>query len=132
MVKLFFAGVAVFIFVVVGAFAALFTPLMTGVDRNLGGSPKSPFHSPVPQPVADAITGLLGQATPSVLLIGALGIAALLCIYTVGALVSHVVKRSKARRAQMEELRMQGRIMAAREQEANASTRKTEFEAMWE
>lgn len=132
MVKLFFAGVAVFIFVVVGAFAALFTPLMTGVDRNLGGSPQSPFHSPLPQPVADAISGLLGQATPPVLLIGALGIAALLCVYTLGALVAHVVRRTKARRAHMAELRAQGRIMAAREQQANATGPKVDFEALWE
>ncbi len=139
MVKLFFGGVAVFVFVVVGAFAALFTPLMGGVDRNLGGSPKSPFHSPVPQPVVDTVNGLLGRATPPVLLIGALAIAALLCVYTIGALASQMLRSSRERRARLAELRAQGRIMAAREQAAQESTHHaetplstTELEAMWE
>lgn len=139
MVKLFFAGIAVCIFVVVGGFAALFTPLMGGVNRNLGGSPQSPFHSPIPQPVADAVTNLFGQATPSVLLIGALGISALLCIYTIGALVSQMARRAKERRARLDELRAQGRITAARAQEVNAPVQSSngpispsEFETIWE
>src|SRR5437868_7088108 len=54
MVKLFFIGTGIFILAVVGAFAALFTPWLAGVDRNLGGPARSPFHSPVPQPWVDS------------------------------------------------------------------------------
>lgn len=134
MVKLFFFGIGIFVLVVVGAFSAFFTPLLAGVDRNLGGSPRMPFHSPVPQPVVGAIHNALGQATPPVLLIGAMGLAALLLVYTIGSLVAVGVKRWQERQKRHAELRFRARITIEREQQAQATTAtpETEFEALWE
>lgn len=132
MVKLFFVGIGIFILVVVGAFAAVFTPLLAGVDRNLGGPPQSPFHSPVPQPWIDTAHGWLGQATPSVWLTAALGLLALLLVYTVGALVTHLVRRWKVHRKRDAELRWRARVMAAREQESASAESKAECETIWE
>src|SRR5437899_12599367 len=98
MVKLFFIGIGIFLLVVVGAFAAVFTPLLGGVNRNLGGSPRLPFQAPVPQPAVDAVHGWLGQATPSVWLAVVLGLLALLLVYMVGAFLAHVARRVPERR----------------------------------
>src|SRR5207245_1347898 len=57
MVKLFFIGIGLVILAVVGAFAAVLTPLLDGVNHNLGGPPRSPFHSPIPQPWVDTVHG---------------------------------------------------------------------------
>ena len=62
MVKLFFIGIGLVILAVVGAFAAVLTPLLDGVNHNLGGPPRSPFHSPIPQPWVDTAHGWLAQA----------------------------------------------------------------------
>lgn len=134
MVKVFFAGIAIFVLVVVGAFSAVFSPLLAGVNRNLGGSPKMPFHSPIPQPVIGAIHDAMGQATPSVWLTGVIGLVALLIVYTVGSLIGHGVKRWKTHRHQEAELRWRARVMVEREQQAqaSASAKDAELEALWE
>jgi len=132
MVKLFFVGIAIVILVVVGAFAAVFTPLLAGVDRNLGGSPRMPFHSPVPQPAVDTFHGLLAQATPSVWLTGVLGLLALLLVYSVGNLVAHLARRWKQHRKQNAELRWRAQVMAAREQAAASAEAAATYEALWE
>ena len=131
MVKLFFVGIGIFVLVVVGAFAALFTPLLSGVNRNLGGPPRSPFHSPVPQPWVDTTHGWLAQATPSVWLTAVLGLLALLLVYTVGAFVTHLARRWKERRKRYAELRWRARVMAAREHESEATESKAEYETVW-
>lgn len=133
MVKIFFAGIAIIVLVVVGAFAAVFGPLMTGVDRNLGGNPKMPFHSPVPQPVADAIRSLFGHVTPSLALTVVIALVALLLIYTVGALVGHSVRRWRERRDQLADLRRRGRPMGGKNAPSTVqpTTSKAEFESMW-
>lgn len=135
MVKVFFAGIAIFVLVVIGAFSAVFTPLLTGVNRNLGGNPKMPFHSPIPQPVIGAIHDAVGQATPSVLLTGVIALVALLIVYTAGSLVRHSLKRWKNRRRQEAELRWRARVMIEREQQAqsaSAGAADAEFDALWE
>jgi hypothetical protein len=132
MVKLFFAGVVIVVMVVVGAFAALLTPILAGVNRNLGGPPQSPFHLPIPQPWIATVHGWLGQATPSVWLTAVLGLMALLLVYAVGGLVAHRVRRWKGHRKRDAELRWQARAMAAREQEAASAAAKAELETIWE
>ena len=132
MVKLFFVGVGIVILVVVGAFAALFTPLLAGVNRNLGGSPPNPFHVPIPQPWVATVHGWLGQATPSVWLTAVLGVLALLLVYTVGGLVVQLGRRWKLHRKRNAELRWRARAMAAREQEAASAAAKAELETIWE
>src|SRR2546429_5187682 len=132
MVKLFFIGIGVFVLLVVGAFAAVFTPLLRGVNSNLGGSPKSPFHSPIPQPWVATVHGWLGQATPTVWLYAVLGLLALLLVYMVGALVAYLVRQWKARRARQAELRWQAKVTAAREHEAASAQAKAEYQAVWE
>jgi ABC-type Fe3+ transport system permease subunit len=132
MVKLFFVGVGIVILVVVGAFAAVFTPLLVGVNHNLGGSPPNPIHVPIPQPWVATVRGWLGQATPSVWLTVVLGILALLLVYAVGTLASHLVRRWKERRKRDAELRWRARAMAAREQEAASAAAKAELESIWE
>ena len=131
MVKLFFVGVGIVIVVVVGAFAALFTPLLAGVNRNLGGSPQMPFHSPVPSSATSTVHGWLDLATPSVWLTAVLGVLALLLVYAVGTLVAHLVRRWKQRRKRNAELRRRARAMAAREQEAASAAAKAELETIW-
>ena len=131
MVKLFFVGVGIVILVVVGAFAALFTPLLAGVNRNLGGSPPNPFHVPIPQSWIATVHGWLGQATPSVWLTAVLGVVALLLAYTVGGLVAHLGRRWKVHRKRNAELRRRARAMAAREQEAASAAAKAELETIW-
>lgn len=134
MVKLFFGGIAVFTLIIVGAFATIFGPLMAGVDRNLGGSPKMPFHSPVPQPVVAAIGHALGQLTPSLWLTVVVAAAALLLLYTIGATIGHSVGRWKKRRAVLAELRLRGRLgVAAGTTPATALPTQTtpELESMW-
>jgi hypothetical protein len=132
MVKLFFVGVGIVILVVVGAFAALFTPLLAGVNRNLGGSPPNPLHVPIPQPWIATVHGWLGQATPSVWLTAVLGVLALLLVYAVGALASHLIRRWKVHRKRNAELRRRARAMAAREQEAASAAAKAELETIWQ
>ena len=66
MVKPFFFGIGVFIRAVVSTSAALFTPLLAGVDRNLGGSPRLPFRSPLAQPAVDAVHSRLARVKSSV------------------------------------------------------------------
>jgi hypothetical protein len=132
MVKLFFVGIGIVILVVVGAFAALFTPLLAGVNRNLGGSPPNPLHVPIPQPWIATVQGWLGQATPSVWLTAVLGVLALLLVYAVGALTAHLVRRWKVYRTRNAELRRRARAMAAREQEAASAAAKAELETIWQ
>ena len=132
MVKLFFAGVVIVVLVVIGAFAAVVTPLMAGIDRNLGGSPQSPFQLPIPQPWIATVHGWLGQATPSVWLTAVLGLLALLLVYAVGAPVAHLVRRWKEHRKRDAELRWRARAMAAREQEAASAAAKAGLETIWE
>ena len=132
MVKLFFIGIGVFVLLVVGAFAAVFTPLLRGVNSNLGGSPKSLFHSPIPQPWVDTVHGWLGQATPSVWLTAVLGVLALLLVYIVGALAAHLVRRWKEHRKRVAQLRWRAWVMAAREQASTSGEARAEYEALWE
>ena len=135
MVKLFFGGIAVFTLLIVGAFATIFGPMMAGIDRNLGGSPKMPFHSPVPQPVAAAIGNAIGHLTPSLWLVVVAGVASLLLIYTFGAMIGYSVSRLKKRRAELDELRLRGRLgVAAGTTPATTLPPQTtpELESMWE
>jgi hypothetical protein len=132
MVKLFFVGVGLVILVVVGAFAAVLTPLLAGINHNLGGSPPNPFHVPIPQPWIATVHGWLGQATPSVWLTAVLGVLALLLVYVVGGLVAHLGRRWKVHRKRNAELRRRARAMAAGEQEATSAAAKAEIEAIWE
>ncbi len=132
MVKLFFVVVSIFTLAVVGVFATVLGPLITGARGNLGGNPTAPFHSPIPQPVADLFGRTAAQTTPSVLLIGIIGIVALLGVYTMGTLVAHVIRRWKGRRQKWAELRWRGRVSAALRKTTPSSTRtKAEFESMW-
>ena len=132
MVKLFFVGVGIVILVVVGAFAAVLTPLLAGINHNLGGSPPNPFHVPIPQPWIATVHGWLGQATPSVWLTAVLGVLALLLVYIVGALAAHLVRRWKEHRKRNAELRWRARAMAAREQESASAAAKAQVETLWE
>ena len=132
MVKLFFVGVGIVILMVVGAFAAVLTPLLAGVNRNLGGPPQTPFQSPVPHSWVATVDGWLGQATPSEWLYVVLGLLALLLMYAVGTLVAHLVRRWKEHRKRDAELRWRARAMAAREQEAASAAAKAELETIWE
>ena len=132
MVKLFFVGVGIVILVVIGAFAALFTPLLAGVNRNLGGSPPNPFHVPIPQPWVATVHGWLGQATPSAWLTAVLGVLALLLVYAVGGLVAHLGRRWKVHRQRNAELRQRARAMAARAQDASSAAANAELETIWE
>src|SRR5437763_541278 len=116
MVKLFFIGIGIFLLVVVGAFAAVFTPLLGGVNRNLGGGPRMPFNSPVPQPAVDTVHGWIGQATPSIWLAVVLGLLALLFVYMVGAFVAHLARRWTEHRKLAAEARHRALMLAAREQ----------------
>ena len=132
MVKLFLVVVSVFTLAVVGVFATVFGPLIAGAKGNLGGNPTSPFHLPIPQPVADLFSSAAAQTTPSVLLTGILAIVALLAIYTIGTLVAHAIKRWKGRRQKWAELRWRGRVSAALRKTTSSSARsKAEFESMW-
>jgi hypothetical protein len=128
MVKLFFVGIGIFILAVVGASAAVFTPLLAGVDGDLGGSPRLPFQSPVPQPAVDTVHGWLAQVTPSVWLAAVLGLVALLLASTVGTLVAQLVRRWKEHRTRAAELRWRAGVMAAREQVATSTAA---YEALW-
>ena len=131
MVKLFFVGTGVFVLAVVGAFAAVFTPLLAGVNRNLGGPPQSPFHSPIPQPWVNAAHGWLAQLTPSVWLVVALALVALLLVYTLGDLVAHLAKQWTEQRKRHAELRWRERVMAAREQARTPDANTAADVALW-
>ncbi len=132
MVKLFLVVASVFTLAVVGVFAMVFGPLIAGAKGNLGGNPTAPFHSPIPQPVADFFHSVAAQTTPSVLLTGILGIVALLAVYTMGTLVAHAIKRWKGRRRKWAELRWRGRVSATLRKTTPSSVRgKAEFESMW-
>jgi ABC-type Fe3+ transport system permease subunit len=131
MVKLFFVGVVIVVLLVVGAFAAVLTPLMVGVNHNLGGSPPNPFHLPIPQPWIATVHGVLAQATPSVWLTAVLGLLALLLVYAVGGLVAHLVRRWNEHRKRDAELRWQARAMSAREQESASAESTAELETIW-
>jgi hypothetical protein len=132
MVKLFFVGVGIVILIVVGAFAAVLTPLLAGVNGNLGGSPQSPIHSPVPPSWVATVDGWLGQATPSEWLYVVLGLLALLLVYVVGALVARLVRWWKERRKRDAELRRRARVTAAREQGSASAASEADFETSWE
>ena len=132
MVKLFFVVVGIVILLVVGAFAAVFTPLLAGVNRNLGGPPQMPFQSPVPHSWVTTVDGWLGQATPSEWLYVVLGLLALLLVYVVGALVARLVRWWKERRKRDAELRWRARVAAAREQGSASAASEADFETSWE
>ena len=134
MVKLLFAGIVIFALLVVGAFAAIFSPIWSGAVKNLGGQPTLPFTSPVPQPVMDAVHLVWKQATPEMVATILYGIIALLIVYTFGNMISYTVRRWKGRQALWIELRRRARVTAARQakvESSQATQKKTEFESMW-
>ncbi len=132
MVKLFIGVVAVFTLTVVGVFAMVLGPLVSGARSNLGGNLTAPFHSPLPQPVVDLFKSAAAQTTPAVLLTGVLAIVALLVIYTLGTIVAHAIRRWRARRRKWAELRWRGRVSAALRRSTPSSARSNaEFESMW-
>jgi hypothetical protein len=95
MVKLFFIGIGVVV-VVVGAGSARLGLLLGGVARDLGGSPRLPFQSPIPQPAVDTVHGWLTQITPTMWLALVLGVMALLLLSTLGTLAAQLVRRRAA------------------------------------
>ncbi len=138
MVRLFFAGLSVFVLVVVGVFSAVLTPLMAGISNNLGGSPHMPVHSPIPQPVLDMVSGLTAHVTPALVYTATLGVAALLAIYTVGACIGYHLNRHDAKRRRWSELRFRARMIAARHQRSAPvvvptaeAERASEIENLW-
>lgn len=134
MVKIYFAGIAVFVLAVVGVFSTVLGPLVAGADRNLGGDPTMPFHSPVPQPVAAFIGHTVSLTTPDVLLTGIIGLIALLAVYTIGTFAAQLIRRHRAHRRAWAELRWRGRVAAAvRKGPTPSSTVQStaEFESMW-
>lgn len=132
MVKGFLVIATVVTLAVVGVFSIVFGPLIAGARGNLGGNPTTPFHSPIPQPVADLFHSAAAQTTPSVLLTGVLAIVGLLVIYTLGTLVAHAIRRWRGRRRRFAELRWRGRVSAALRKNTPSSARsKAEFESMW-
>ena len=132
MVKIYFAGITVFVLAVVGAFSAVLGPLIAGADRNLWGSPPMPFHSPVPQPVASFISHTASQTTPQILLTGIIALVALLAVYTVGVFVGQMARRYSARRRMWSELRWRGRVAAAVRKGTNPAPRSdAELDILW-
>ena len=141
MVKRFLIGFGLFILAVVGAFAVMFTPLLNGVDRNLGGSPQLPFHSPIPPHVVDVVDGWLAQRTPSVWLAVdvLLGLVALLLVYaiaellvcTMADLAAYLVHGRAERRKRKGERRWRTQVMAARERTTLLASSTAEYEALW-
>jgi len=128
MVKVFLVSATIVVLAVVGVFAAIFGPLVSGVGRNLGGGAPSVFQAPVPQPFVSAWNDAASQTTPSVLLTGVVGIIALLVIYTIGTLAARALQRGQRRRRLWTELRWRGRVAVARE---SRSAPRSEFESMW-
>lgn len=138
MAKLFFIGMAIFAFVVMGAFSALFSPLMVGVDRNLGGQPRMPFQTHLPAPVVSAMHNAAAQMTPQLMLTAALGLAALLIVYAIGALCGHYVGLFARYRRRWAEARWRARASAARHQQVAAAqtapsvaASQTKLDALW-
>ncbi len=132
MVKLFLGAAAIFTLAAAGVFTAVFGPMIAGANRNLGGSPTTPFHSPLPQPIVTLFTNTAAQTTPSILLIGIIAIIALLAVYTIGTFIGHGIRRWKGRRQRWAELRWRGRVSAAlRKSTPTAARSKAEFESMW-
>lgn len=138
MAKVFFIGMAIFAFVVMGAFSALFSPLMVGVDRNLGGQPRMPFQTRLPAPVVGALRHAAAQMTPQLLLTAALGLAALLIVYAIGALCGHYVGLFAKHRRRWAEARWHARASAARHQQVaavqtapSAAASQAKIDALW-
>jgi hypothetical protein len=139
MVRRFFTNIGLFILVVVGAFAVVFTPLLGGVDRNLGGSLHLPLHSPILQQVVDVIDGWLAQRTPSLWLAAVLALVALLLVYaiadqlvyTIADLAAHLVHGRAERRQRKAELHWRTQVMAAGEQPSALPASTAEYEALW-
>ena len=141
MVRRFFIGLGLFILAVAGAFAAMFTPLLGGVGRNLGSSLRLPLHAPIPIPqhVVDVIDGWLAQRTPSPWLVVALALVALLLVYaiadqlvyTIADLAAHLVHGRAERRQRKAELCWRTQVTAAPERLTALPTSTAEYEALW-
>jgi hypothetical protein len=117
MTKLFLIVIAIITLVAVGAFAAVVNPLMGGVTQNLGGPPKSPFHSPVPQSFVDAVLSPIQHASFTTWLIVACAVGALMLLHSLNSLLGQRLNVAKEEQARTVELRRRARMALARQRQ---------------
>jgi len=124
MTRLFLILIGAVTLLAVGAFSAIVNPLMGGVTQNLGGTPQPPFHSPVPQPIVDAVLSPIRHATPLTWLIIAAAIGVLMLLQSLNSLIGQRINVLKGQQAEKAELRARARLIIARkhQQAANASS----------
>ena len=119
MVKLFFIGIGVVILATLGVWPSAPWPLLAGVLRTPGSSPRLPFHVPIPQPAVDTVRGWLVHITPSMWLAAVRVLVALVLVYTASALVTALARRWGERRRGHQEVA------------ATSDADTAEYEALW-
>lgn len=122
MTRLFLIVVGIVTLAAVGAFAAVVNPLMGGVTQNLGGPPKSPFHSPVPQSFVDTLLSPIQHAGLTTWLIIACAIGVLMLLRSLNVLLGQRLNVAKEERARTSELRRRARMALARQRQQAKGT----------
>jgi hypothetical protein len=122
MTKLFLIVIGIITLVAVGAFAAVVNPLMDGVTQNLGGPPRSPFHSPVPQSFVDAVLSPIQHASLTTWLIVACAVGVLMLLHSLNSLLGQRLNVAKEEQARDAELRRRARMAMARQRQQSEGT----------